>query len=59
VDVPANLVWQFRLNSLTGNLLVWTVLTVGLGLLWTEAARRAAVAAGQNSMPFSAEIPAS
>ena len=59
VDVPANLVWQFRLNSLTGNLLVWTVLTVGLGLLWTETARRAAVAAGQNSMPFSAETPAS
>ncbi|HET9611168.1 MAG TPA: CbtA family protein [Acidimicrobiales bacterium] len=58
VEVPANLVWQFRLNSLTGNLLVWAVLTVGLGLLWTEAARRAA-AAGQNSMPFSAAMPAS
>lgn len=58
VDVPANLVWQFRLNSLTGNLLVWAVLTVGLGLLWTEAARRAA-AADQNSMPLSAPMPAS
>ncbi len=42
VAVPANLVWQFRLNSLTGNLLVWTLLTVGLGVVWTEAARRAA-----------------
>ena len=60
VDVPANLVWQFRLNSLTGNLLVWTLLTVGLGVLWTEAARAAAARpAGQNSMPFNAEMPAS
>jgi hypothetical protein len=91
VGVPANLVWQFRLNSLTGNLLVWTLLTLGLAAVWTEAARRpaaatsaasstdtstpaAAAAAGsaadptapaagadgaQNSMPFSAEMPAS
>jgi predicted cobalt transporter CbtA len=79
VNVPANLVWQFRLNSLTGNLLVWTLLTVGLGVVWSEAARRpvAATATGavsspvaarsattdaggaQNSMPFSAETPAS
>lgn len=70
IGVPANLVWQFRINSLTGNLLVWTLLTLGLGLAWTEAARRSATAeataaeatagaAGQNSMPFSAEIPAS
>jgi hypothetical protein len=50
-------VWQFRLNSLTGNLLVWTLLTLGLGVVWTEAARRPAAA--QNSMPLSAEIPAS
>jgi predicted cobalt transporter CbtA len=68
VGVPANLVWQFRLNSLTGNLLVWTLLTLGLGLLWTEAARAAArapavsapaPAPAQNSMPFSADTPAS
>jgi predicted cobalt transporter CbtA len=66
IGVPANLVWQFRINSLTGNLLVWTLLTLGLGVAWTEAARRSAAAAGatvgardQNSMPFSAEIPAS
>jgi predicted cobalt transporter CbtA len=57
IGVPANLVWQFRLNSLTGNLLVWTLLTLGLGVVWTEAARRPAAA--QNSMPLSAEIPAS
>jgi hypothetical protein len=86
LGVPAYLVWQFRLNSLTGNLLVWTLLTLGLGVVWAEAVRRpvaasasasastsasasAALAAGgaapdatggaQNSMPFSAEIPAS
>jgi predicted cobalt transporter CbtA len=56
IGVPANLLWQFRLNSLTGNLLMWTVLTLGLGVLWTEATRRAA---SQNSMPLSAEMPAS
>ena len=69
VGVPANLVWQFRLNSLTGNLLVWTLLTVGLGVVWSESARRtaeapapaarAASAGAQNSMPFSADTPAS
>jgi len=60
VTAPANLVWQFRINSLTGNLLVWTVLTLGLGVLWTESARAAArAAAAQNSMPLSAETPAS
>lgn len=69
VGVPANLVWQFRLNSLTGNLLVWTLLTVGLGVVWSEAARRPAEAparavsgaaeTAQNSMPFSADTPAS
>jgi predicted cobalt transporter CbtA len=63
VGVPANLVWQFRLNSLTGNLLVWVVLVVGLGLVWAESARaaaaRQAAPAVQNSMPLSADTPAS
>jgi predicted cobalt transporter CbtA len=31
VDVPANLLWRFRIASLGGNLLLWTVLTVGFG----------------------------
>ena len=62
--VPANLVWQFRLNSLTGSLLVWVLLVVGLGLVWAESARaaaahRAAPGQGQNSMPLSADTPAS
>ena len=69
IGVPANLVWQFRLNTLTGNLLVWTLLTVGLGVVWSESARRTAeahapaarpaAAGAQNSMPFSADTPAS
>ena len=63
VGVPANLVWQFRLNSLTGNLLVWVVLVVGLGVVWAEstraAAARQAAPAVQNSMPLSADTPAS
>ena len=33
VDVPATLVWRFRLASLGGNLALWTVLTLGFGLL--------------------------
>jgi predicted cobalt transporter CbtA len=71
IGVPANLVWQFRINSLTGNLLVWVLLTLGLATVWTEATRRAPASApapipagadgarAQNSMPFSAEIPPS
>jgi predicted cobalt transporter CbtA len=66
VEVPANLVWQFRISTLGGNLLVWALLTVGLGMLWAEATRRAAVArrapsagAAQNSMPLRADIPVS
>lgn len=65
IDVPANLVWQFRLGSLAGNLLVWSLLTVGLGVVWAEAQRRAASAgatpasADQNSMPLRAETPSS
>lgn len=69
VGVPANLVWQFRINSLTGNLLVWTLLTVGLGVVWSESARRpaesraaarqGATEGAQNSIPFSADTPVS
>jgi predicted cobalt transporter CbtA len=31
VEVPANLLWRFRIASLGGNLLLWTVLTVTFG----------------------------
>ncbi len=40
VDAPATLIWRFRLASLGGNALLWTVLTIGVGLLAAEAARR-------------------
>ncbi|HEX5366564.1 MAG TPA: CbtA family protein [Acidimicrobiales bacterium] len=61
VHAPANLVWQFRLNSLTGNLLVWALLTVSLGVVWSGSVRSAARRArsAQNSMPLSADTPAS
>ena len=41
ITVPANLLWQFRLASLGGNLLLWGVLTLGFGALMAEAAERA------------------
>jgi len=70
--VGAELIWQFRVASLAGNLILWSVLTVGFGLLCAESVRvrqraRSGAAApvgvgagsGQNSMPFIAEIPSS
>jgi len=56
-DVPATLLWRFRLASLGGNLLLWTVLSVGLGVLAAEAAARKRL--DQNSMPFMAATPES
>ena len=32
VEVPANLLWRFRMASLGGNLLLWSVLTVAFGV---------------------------
>ena len=40
ITVPAELLWRFRLASLSGNLLVWGVLTLGFGALMAEAASR-------------------
>lgn len=40
VEVPATLIWRFRLASLGGNLVLWSVLSVGVGLLAAEATRR-------------------
>lgn len=64
VEVPTSLIWRFRTASLGGNLLLWSLLVLGFGLLWSEAERRRRVAAAaeqdrQNSMPLSAEMPAS
>jgi predicted cobalt transporter CbtA len=36
ISVPADLLWRFRLASLSGNLLLWTVITLGFGLLASE-----------------------
>lgn len=57
-DVPAALIWRFRVASLGGNLLLWGLLAVGFGLLGTESAGRRETER-QNSMPFNAETPAS
>jgi len=40
VNAPATLIWRFRLASLGGNAVLWAVLTLGVGLLASEAARR-------------------
>ncbi|MBW3579869.1 MAG: CbtA family protein [Actinobacteria bacterium] len=38
VAVPANLLWHFRLDSLAGNLALWSVLGLGLGALLSVGA---------------------
>jgi predicted cobalt transporter CbtA len=55
IEVPANLLWRFRIASLGGNLLLWGLLTFGFALACTEARARQL----QNSMPFRAETPSS
>ena len=40
ITVPANLLWRFRLASLSGNLLLWAVLTLGFGALHGRGRRR-------------------
>jgi hypothetical protein len=39
ITVPASLIWEFRLVSLTGNILRWGLLSVAFGLLATSSAR--------------------
>jgi predicted cobalt transporter CbtA len=55
IEVPANLIWRFRIASLGGNLLMWGLLTLGFALACTEAQARQA----QNSIPLRAETPSS
>ncbi|HEY8544164.1 MAG TPA: CbtA family protein [Acidimicrobiales bacterium] len=43
--VGASLVWEFRVASLGGNVLMWALLTVGFGVLCAESARRRSEAA--------------
>ncbi len=40
VNVPATLVWRFRVASLGANLTLWAILTFGVGWVVAEAARR-------------------
>jgi predicted cobalt transporter CbtA len=42
IEVPANLLWRFRVASLGANLTMWLVLTLGVGWVATEAVRRRA-----------------
>lgn len=52
VAVPATLVWRFRVASLGANLTLWAVLTLGVGWLVAEAARRTDTdAADRQSIP--------
>lgn len=55
VNAPANLVWHFRVASLGGNLLLWTVLTLAFGAAATAAERRAS----GRSVMAGAGLPAS
>lgn len=56
--VPATLIWRFRVASLTGNLLLWGLLTVGFGGLWAEASRRVGAGADAPAHPAgSATVP--
>jgi predicted cobalt transporter CbtA len=50
VPVPATLVWRFRLASLGANLALWAVLTLGVGWVVGEAARRRATRGGSPAL---------
>jgi predicted cobalt transporter CbtA len=43
VEVPAALLWRFRLASLGGNLLLWAALTLGFGVVASRRRQRVAV----------------
>ena len=58
LDMPANLIWRFRLVSFGGNLLLWSVLALGLGT-WAAGRATRSGRAAQNSMPLSAVMPES
>lgn len=59
VGIPATLVWRFRLASLGSSLALWTVLTLGLGWLVTEAERnQLGESAGENLSPSAQAVAA-
>jgi predicted cobalt transporter CbtA len=49
VNVPATLVWRFRLASLGANVTLWALLTLAVGWLVAEAARLRDVPSGRSS----------
>lgn len=51
IEIPASLLWRFRVASLGGNLTLWVVLTLGVAWVASEAIR---LRAGQRS----ASVPA-
>ncbi len=54
IMVPAKLLWAFRLASLSGNLLLWTVIALGFGVLASTGSERSAV---PNADPISTRSP--
>jgi hypothetical protein len=42
VEVPADLLWDFRLASMGTQAILWLGLAVAFGLLWHRAARKEA-----------------
>jgi len=48
INVPADLIWQFREISLTGNVLLWGSMTIGYGLLATRWAQNKATNPAKN-----------
>ena len=53
IEIPANLLWRFRIASLGGNLLLWAVLTVTFGAL---AVRRERELTGLSDVPVGAVL---
>jgi predicted cobalt transporter CbtA len=58
IDVPANLLWRFRIASLGGNVLLWTVLAVTFGLAAVRRERQLAGATAEAAVGGAAFRPA-
>jgi predicted cobalt transporter CbtA len=56
-DVPAALIWRFRIASLSGNMLLWSTLALGFGALCAEAVRRRAEAGADAGAGAGAAAP--
>jgi predicted cobalt transporter CbtA len=58
IEVPANLLWRFRIASLGGNLLLWAVLTVTFGAAAVRRERELTDPAPETAAPGTAFRPA-